>query len=155
MDDFKYVIVIKLYNPDTKPLDCPLVLKLVAEVRYDCAIVHVYIKGMYVLYLLCSLCKDTYIRLSCSLLLVLCMQAVSRAYQHGPPSQSPWRVVLYEQWIGDIALKDSKFAYLQERGATDEPRDVTLIEMTSNMSRNRSSRQMEAALKVLTDMYQK
>lgn len=83
------------------------------------------------------------------------MQAVSRAYQHGPPSQSPWRVVLYEQWIGDIALKDSKFAYLQERGATDEPRDVTLIEITSNMSRNRSSRQMEAALQVLTDMYQK
>lgn len=83
------------------------------------------------------------------------MQEVSRAYQHGPPSQSPWRVVLYEQWIGDIALKDSKFAYLQEAGASGKPRNTTLIEITSNIGPDRSKDQMEAALQVLTAMYKK
>lgn len=149
MDDFKYVIVIKLYNPTPKPLDCSTILSIVAEVRKDvCCLVSSMSCAVR------SVISNVAI-IDVSIIVALCMQAVTQAYKHGPPSESPWKVVLYEQWIGDLTLKNSVFAYLKAEGASGKQRDITLIEITSNVSAARSKDQMEAALGKLTDMYKK
>lgn len=72
-------------------------------------------------------------------------------------TQEPsWRVVLYQQWVGDTAPVLVGLSYVQEAQATPDPqpKDITYIEITVNQRCGKRSRDAaNAARSQLEDLF--
>ena len=66
-----------------------------------------------------------------------------------------WRVVLYQQWVGDPNPLLQGYGYLQEARAipTPEPKDITYIEINSNQPHEDSHLQVGAARDAMKMMF--
>ena len=93
-------------------------------------------------------CRGNIVRL---LALQNLLQAVYEANR-----DSTWRVVLYQQWIGDINAALAGYSYILEAQAIEnpDPKNVSYIEIISNQSYVHSRNQVNAARDVMEMMFQ-